>query len=94
MRERRSTLKDTRKAEGRNGGVQTEALPWSTGAVRGRDAMAHTVSLLFSPQVPEAKQEELCLYLVPLEQMDFQGPQVLKGPKVLFRVLLYLEIEL
>lgn len=34
-------------------------------------------------QVPEAKQEELCLYLVPLEQMDFQGPQVLKGPKVI-----------
>lgn len=33
-------------------------------------------------QVSEVKQEELCLYLVPLEHKDFQGPQVLKGPKV------------
>lgn len=33
-------------------------------------------------QVPKVKQEESCLYLVPLEQKDFQGPRVLKGPKV------------
>lgn len=33
-------------------------------------------------QVSEVKQEELCLYLVPLEQMDFRVPQVSKGPKV------------
>lgn len=33
-------------------------------------------------QVSEVKQEESCLYLVPLEHKDFQGPQVLKGPKV------------
>lgn len=29
------------------------------------------------------KQDESCLYLAPLEQMDFQVPQVSKGPKVL-----------
>lgn len=33
-------------------------------------------------QVPKVKQEELCLYLVPLEQKDVQGPRVLKGLKV------------
>lgn len=43
----------------------------------------HTVSLLFFSQVSEVKQEELCLYLVPLEHKDFRDPQVLMGPKVL-----------
>lgn len=33
-------------------------------------------------QVSGVKQEESCLYLVPLEQMDFRVPQVSKGPKV------------
>lgn len=33
-------------------------------------------------QVSGVKQEESCLYLAPLEQMDFQVPQVSKGPKV------------
>lgn len=34
-------------------------------------------------QVPRVKQEESCLYLVPLEQLDFRVPQVSKGPKVI-----------
>lgn len=29
------------------------------------------------------KQDESCLYLAPLEQMDFRVPQASKGPKVL-----------
>lgn len=43
---------------------------------------AHAMSLLF-PQVSGVKQDESCLYLAPLEQMDFRVPQVSKGPKVL-----------
>lgn len=41
--------------------------------------------LAFFPQVSGVKQEESCLYLAPLEQMDFRVPQVSKGPKVLFK---------
>lgn len=33
-------------------------------------------------QVSGVKQDESCLYLAPLEQMDFRVPQVSKGPKV------------
>lgn len=52
--------------------------------VRSEDAMlgSHDVLALFS-QVSGVKQDESCLYLAPLEQMDFRVPQVSKGPKVL-----------
>lgn len=81
--EEQYSVKDSRKIEGGNGGVQMEASV-QLHKVRSEDTMVGPcdVLALFS-QVSGVKQEESCLYLAPLEQMDFRVPQVSKGLKVL-----------
>lgn len=71
-------MEDSRKVEGGERGVY----PGTQSRFRGCDAVSHTMSLIFFSQVSGVKQEESCLYLVLLEQTDFQVPQVSKDLKV------------
>lgn len=86
-------MKGSRKAEGRDRGVQAEKSVQVRSAPRGRDATAHTVLALFFPGLRGEAGRVMPLPGPPGAD-GLPGSPGFQGPQGTFRVLLHLEIEL